>query len=170
MAGAGKFYWYGINMRNWLVISISLLIAFILMLLPMPEWTVSLRPAWVLMVLIYWVMALPDTVNVGVAWLVGLIADLFTGTLFGEHALAYAVVAYLVYRSYTQLRMYPIIQQGMAVLFFVFVYQFILYCIQGFIGALPTSRLYWMSSLTSMFLWPWLYVLLGDWQRRYVQV
>lgn len=155
------------EMHNWIVITLSLLVALVLAMLPMPDWTIWLRPAWVLMVLIYWVMMLPDKVNVGTAWLTGLVVDLLNGSAFGEHAMIYAMVAYIVYRLHTQLRMYPIIQQGLAVMLFVFFYQFILYCIQGFIGELPSSRLYWLSSVTSMLLWPWLYVLMGDCQRRF---
>lgn len=154
-------------MRNWFVILTSLLFALMLALLPMPDWTIWLRPAWLLMVLIYWVMMIPDTVNVGLAWTAGLIVDLVNGSLLGEHALAYAVIAYMVYRLHTQLRMYPVLQQCLAVLIFVFIYQFILYGIQGFVGELPVSRLYWMSSVTSMLLWPWLFVLMDDCQRRF---
>lgn len=154
-------------MRNWFVISLSLIFALALAILPMPDWTVWLRPAWVLMVLIYWVMVIPDTVNVGIAWLTGLVMDLVNGSALGEHALAYAVIAYLVYRIHTQLRMYPVIQQGLAVMMFVFIYQFIMFFVQGFVGELPNSHLYWLSSVTSMFLWPWLFVLMGDCQRRF---
>ena len=42
------------NQNLWLAIPVSFLIALILTLLPMPEWTVWLRPAWVMLVLIYW--------------------------------------------------------------------------------------------------------------------
>jgi len=137
------------------------------MLMPLPVWAAWYRPAFVLLVLIYWVMTAPNLVNVGVAWFFGVIVDLLNGTLLGEHALGYTVVIYLVSRVYLRLRMAPVIQQGFTVLFFVLIYQFILYCIQGFIGELPKSSLYWMSSLTSMLLWPWLYVMLQDLRRWY---
>ena len=152
-------------MRSWFVVFITLVAALILMLLPMPEWILWWRPAWVLLVLIYWAMTMPYRVNVGMAWFTGLVLDLLNGTLLGEHALAFAVVIYFVSRMHIRLMMYPMLQQGISVLFFVLLYQFILYCIQGFIGDLPSSHLYWMSSVTSMLLWPWLYVLLRDCRR-----
>lgn len=154
-------------MHNWFAVFITFLFAIILALLPMPDWTVWLRPAWVLLVLIYWVMANPYRVNVGIAWMVGLLMDLLTGTLLGEHALAYTVVTYFVAKMYIRLRMYPLIQQGFSVFVFVLFYQFIVYCIQGFNGELPTSQLYWLSSLTSMIFWPWLFVLMRDFRRRF---
>lgn len=152
-------------MHNWVAIGTTLFVALILTLLPMPEWTIWFRPAWVLLVLIYWAMMAPDRVGVGTAWLMGILVDLLCGTLLGEHALAYMVVVFIVARMHTQLRMYPMLQQGLSVCIFVTLYLFIMYCIQGFIDELPSSRLYWTSSLTSMVLWPWLFILMRDCRR-----
>lgn len=121
----------------------------------MPAWAVWLRPAWVLMALIYWAMVEPEQINVGVAWLLGIFLDVLEGTLLGEHALALTVVIYVVVRMHTRLRMFPLIQQGISIFLLVLMYQFILFCVQGFLGELPNSWLYWSSSLTSMLLWPW---------------
>ena len=60
------------NIIGWRIPG-SFMVAIILTLLPMPDWTVWLRPAWVLMVLIYWTMVLPYRVNVGTAWCVGIV-------------------------------------------------------------------------------------------------
>lgn len=152
-------------MDDWFAILTSLFLAVVLALLPLPDWTTWYRPSWVVLVLIYWTINSPYRVNVGVAWVMGVLMDLLTGTLLGEHALAYTIVIYFVSRMYIRLRMYPLLQQGLSVFVFVLLYQFILYCIQGFIGELPNSHLYWLSSMTSMLLWPWLFVLLRDWRR-----
>lgn len=145
----------------------TFIIAFILTLLPMPGWTVWLRPAWLLLILIYWIMWAPYRVNVGVAWLVGIFLDVLNGTLLGEHALAMTVVAYVVARMHTRLRMFSLLQQGLSVFFFVLLYQLTLFCSQGFIGQLPTTWLYWSSALISMVLWPWIFSLLHNFQLRF---
>ena len=152
-------------MHNWLIITLTLIAALMLAMLPMPHWASWLRPAWVLMVLIYWAMTMPMYVGVIAAWLTGLVVDLLNGTLLGEHALAYTVVIYLVTRIYIRLNMYPLLQQGFCIFFFVLLYQFVLYCVQGFIGELPGNHLYWLSSVTSMLLWPWLFVVMRDCRR-----
>ncbi len=154
-------------MHSWFAIFITLMVALVLAFLPMPEWAMWMRPAWVLLVLIYWAMTVPSRVSVGTAWLSGLVIDLLNGTLLGEHALACTVVIYFVSRMHLRLCMYPVPQQGIMVLFFVLTYQFIIYCIQGFVGQLPGSQLYWLSSITSMLLWPWLFVLMRDFRRRF---
>lgn len=152
---------------HWLIIPFSLVVAILLTLLPMPVWTVWLRPVWVLMVLIYWTMMMPYRVNVGTAWIMGLLLDVLNGTLLGEHALALTVVIYFVSKMHSQLRMYPILQQSFWVLLFVLLYQFALFCVQGFLGELPKTWLYWSTSLTSMLLWPWIFVILRDYRRRF---
>ena len=152
-------------MHNRLVIAFTLLLATLLAILPLPDWMLWLRPAWVLMVLMYWTMTSPHQVGLSTAWGMGILLDLLTGTLLGEHALAFTIIIYFVTKIHIRWRMYPSLQQGISILFFVLGYQFILYCIQGFLGDLPSSHLYWLSSVTSMLLWPWLFVLLRDCSR-----
>jgi rod shape-determining protein MreD len=154
------------NQNYWIAVPVSFLVALVLTLLPMPEWTVWLRPAWVMMVLIYWSMTSPQHVNVGTAWAVGIILDVLNGTLLGEHALALIIVTYFVVRMHSQLRMYPILQQAIWIFLFVLLYQFVLFCVQGFLGELPKTWLYWSSSATSMLLWPWVYTIMRDYRRR----
>lgn len=152
-------------MRNWLGIGTTLSFAVLLTLLPMPSWTIWLRPAWVLMVLIYWTIKTPHRVNIGTAWIMGFVLDVLTGTMLGEHALALTFVIYWVSRAHLRINNYPLPQQAVCISFFVWVYQLIIFSIQGFIGELPASNLYWLSSVTSMLLWPWLYVLMRDCRR-----
>jgi rod shape-determining protein MreD len=154
------------NQNLWIAVPVTVLFALVLTLLPMPEWTVWLRPAWVMMVLIYWSMTSPQYVNVGTAWTVGIILDVLNGTLLGEHALALVIVTYFVVRMHSQLRVYPILQQAIWVFLFVLLYQFVLFCVQGFLGELPKTWLYWSSSATSMLLWPWVYTIMRDYRRR----
>ena len=68
-----------------IVIPISFVLALILGLLPMPAWFENARPEWVALVLIFWVIAMPQRINVGIAWMLGLLLDGFNDTLLGEH-------------------------------------------------------------------------------------
>ncbi len=148
------------EIRQWLTVGSSLCLALILMLLPLPSWFASFRPCWVLMVLIFWALILPGRVSLSLAWLMGILLDVLNGTLLGEHALALTAVIYLAARLNNQLRMFSLFQQGIAVLFMTFLYLFILFCVQGFLGALPEVWLYWSSALTSMVFWPWIFMIL----------
>ena len=70
------------------VIAISFLLAFLLAGIPLPSELQRFRPDWVAMVLIYWCMALPHRIGIGVGWTVGLLLDIGRGALLGQHALA----------------------------------------------------------------------------------
>lgn len=152
-------------MRSLIPVWITIFAACCLAVLPMPEWANWGRPAWVMLVLIFWTLHIPGYVNVGVAFVSGLCMDLLTGTLLGEHALAMTLVIYLVYRSHKRINMYSMLQQTLSILFFVLVYQAVIYSIQGAIGQPPLTRLYWLTTVTSMLLWPWLVVMLRDYSQ-----
>ena len=70
------------------VIALSFLVAFLLAGVPLPDSLDRFRPDWVAMVLIYWGMALPHRVGIGVGWLVGLLLDVGRGALLGQLAQA----------------------------------------------------------------------------------
>lgn len=150
------------ELREWLTVGLSLCVALLLTLLPMPEWINAFRPVWVLLVLIFWALILPGRVSITLAWIMGIFLDVLSGTLLGEHALALTLVIYLAARLNNQLRMFSLFQQGMAVLFMVLGYRFILFCIQGFLGDLPEGWFYWLSALTNMVLWPWVFIIMRD--------
>ena len=76
------------------VIAASLLLALLLSVWPLPLWAQWGRPEWVAMVLIYWVLALPARVGIGVCWFTGLVLDILEGSPPGQNALALGVVAY----------------------------------------------------------------------------
>lgn len=154
-------------MSDKLIIFASIIVALMVSMLPLPYWAMWVKPAWVLMVLIYWAITVPDIVSVGFAWVSGLFVDLVGGSVLGEHALTFTIVIFMVYRMQMQLRMYPLLQQCISVGMFVLAERILVYCIQGFVGELPSTNLFWLSSLTSMIFWPWLYIVLRDVKWRF---
>ncbi len=148
-------------------ITLSFIIALGLTILPLPEWARPLRPDWVALVLLYWSMALPQRVGVGIGWSVGLLVDVLTGTLLGQHALGLAVVAYLSLKLHQRIRVYPLWQQSLTVLFLLLLNQLLVMWVNGITGRPPRSWIYWAPSLVGMLLWPWLFVVLRDVRRRF---
>ncbi|MEK6731599.1 MAG: rod shape-determining protein MreD [Pseudomonadota bacterium] len=151
--------------NKWLII-LTFLLAFALDVLPLPGWSIWFRPLWTLMVMIYWVMAFPNLINVGSAFVVGLVLDLLQGTVLGEHAIAMVIVAYFVVQLYRFMRVAPLLQQTFFAFILIFIYQLLIYILQGIVGSLPSTWLYWLPVLTSIILWPWIFVLLRDSRRR----
>ncbi len=155
------------SIKKLFLITLTLLFALCLAIIPMPVWAVWLRPGWVALVLIYWTMALPGQVSVGIAWFVGLILDALNGTLLGEHALALVIVVYVASRLYRQIRVFPVWQQSLWVGFFILLYQLTLFLIQGITGNVINHWQFWLMPLSSIIYWPFLYVVLQGYRRHY---
>ncbi|MER2602105.1 MAG: rod shape-determining protein MreD [Candidatus Competibacter phosphatis] len=151
------------------IMALSLLLAFLLSTIPLPGELDHFRPDWVAMVLIYWCMALPHRVGIGVGWLVGLLLDVARGALLGQYALALAVVAYLTLQTYRRVRVAPPWQQAFSILLFLLVEQLLVFWISGVIGYPPRDWWYLAPALGGMVMWPLLFVILRD-VRRYFQV
>ncbi len=149
------------------IILLSFIAALMLTAMPLPDWAVHWRPAWVAMVLIYWCMALPHRVGIGIGWILGIMLDVMQGTLLGQNAIGLAILAYFTVQLHQRIRMFPLIQQALLVCIFVLVYQLLSLWVRGIMGVPPGSWTYWMPAFTSMVLWPWLFIILRDARRRY---
>lgn len=150
------------------IIAFTFVVALMLTMLPLPDWAALYRPEWVAMVLIYWCLALPDRVGVGIGWSAGLLLDVVKGALLGQHALALALVAYLTLHLHQRVRVFPLWQQSLFVLLMVALNQLLVLWVKGIIGLQPGSWLYWLPSLTSMLLWPWVFLILRDLRRSFL--
>ena len=149
------------------IIVFSFVAAFILAMLPLPDWAELFRPEWVTLVLIYWCLALPERVGVGIGWLLGLVLDVIHGSLLGQYALGLAVVAYLALQLHQRIRVYPLWQQAFTILMLTALQQMLVLWVKGVTGHSPNTWLYWLPTLTSSLLWPWTFLLLRDLRRRF---
>ena len=93
---------------GWVIV-LTLVVGLMLAIVPLPEWAQGLRPEWPLLVLVYWCLALPQRVGVGVSWLVGLCMDVLSGALLTEIVFSYPGQGYLLVRAVAALD-YPLIQ------------------------------------------------------------
>jgi rod shape-determining protein MreD len=149
------------------VVAASLLLAMILRILPLPRELFLLNPDWVLLFLLYWNMAIPDRVGVGTAWFAGLITDALTGRMLGQHALAYAVVAYVCIRLHRRLRLYPLYQQALSILLFQFMSQLLVFWTQNIKAVNAIGAGYWTPSLVGALAWPAVFMALRRIRRHF---
>lgn len=155
-------------MRNnrILVLVLSMLIAIVLTILPLPEWAQWLRPIWLGLVVIFWVREMPYQFSLLMGWVPGLVLDAMNGTLLGEHALALGLVAYLTLKMHRQLVHFPMWQQLLSVLFMLMCYNGVIFLIQGVIGQPIIHLDFWIAPFTSVLFWPWINVILSGNQRH----
>ncbi|MDH2431683.1 rod shape-determining protein MreD [Pokkaliibacter plantistimulans] len=152
---------------GWLIL-LSLLLAFMLSAIPLPEMLQWGRPEWVAMALIYWVMALPERVGVKTAWICGLLLDLLQSSPLGANAIGLTVVAYLTTLLHQRLRNFPLIQQSFVVLMLIGILQMVRHWLQQWQGGAAESLIFMLPSLISALLWPWWFVVHRDLRRIFV--
>ena len=151
---------------HWVVWT-SLIVALLLSILPLPDWVSISRPAWVAMVVMYWIMALPERFGLLFAFVAGLMMDVFLGTSFGHHSLGLLVVAVVTLSLHRRLRMFPWWQQAFMAFVIIGLYQLVNLWIKSALGRTPPSLWYLMPALTSAAFWPWLSVSLRYLRRHY---
>lgn len=156
-----------LDSHGGIIIWVSFAMAFILTMIPMSEAIEIYRPQWVTLILIYWCLALPHRVGIFTGWFIGFLLDIHMGSILGQHALALATIAYLSYRLHIRIRLYPLVQQSLIILLLVTLSQMMLLWISGIINQAPGDWSYWLPSLTSMLVWPWVFYLMRGIRRIY---
>ena len=149
------------------VIVFSFIVALTLTIIPLPDTARYLRPDWVGLVLIYWCLALPDRVGISTGWLTGLLIDLLTGTVLGQHALSLTVVSYLALKFHLRVRLFPVWQQAFIVLVLLVVHQLLALWISHIIGRPAAPWYFWAPSVIGMLLWPVVYAMLRALRRGF---
>lgn len=142
------------------LVFLTIIVALLLSLLPLPEVLSPFKPYWVAMVIIYWSLETYDMIGLGMAFMTGLVLDVLSGGLMGMHALSLVVMVFLVQRFRSRLRFFPPWQQALSVLALLINDRIILTWITALLGEpLPTWK-YWLPPLVALGLWPWLFLLL----------
>lgn len=149
------------------IIAISFIGALVLTVFPLPDALAALRPEWVALFLIYWCMALPNRVGVGIAWILGLMLDVLRVGLLGQNALTLAVIAYITLKLYQRLRVFPMWQQSLSIFVLVSLHQMLNLWIKGMTGEAIDLWTYWLPSISSLFIWPLVYYSLRAMRRRF---
>ncbi|MGH8551084.1 MAG: rod shape-determining protein MreD [Methylococcales bacterium] len=153
------------NQGNGTVV-FSIVAAMALRILPWSRDWVLFNPDWMLLIVIYWCLTIPERFNIGSAWMVGILADALTGQLLGQHALTYSVAAYIVVRLHLRIRVFRLAQQIIIILCLLLLSQLLVFWTQNIQGRGLTSWTYWVPSGTGALMWPLVYILLGGSQHR----
>jgi rod shape-determining protein MreD len=144
----------------------SAIVGLLLSVLPMPRVLEWIRPDFLLLVVIWFALMAPRAGGLLFAFCAGLMLDAFRGVVLGQHALAFVVVAYLVHRFHLRVRMFTLLQQSLFVLSLLWLYQFLLFWIDGVTGHPVTDWARWLPVVTGAVLWPVLTGFLGRFLTR----
>lgn len=156
--------------RRWAVwLLTAIMIIFTLIKLPdaWPTWVGLAQPVWLLLVLLYWSIAIPRSVGLLLPWIAGLILDVSTNALLGQHALALTISVFLAQKSYLQLRNLGQFMQFAAIAVFIVIYAAILFWIDMLISPENLNIWRWLPILTTAACWPAAFLLQRFLRRRW---
>ena len=104
-----------------IIILLSILLGLILtqMLLPVGY----MAPEWLLLINIYWAIALPTNKKLILAFISGYFVDIMYGQVLGLTSLTYVVFIYIILRLYNSLRYMTVTQQMVVISFFILIKQ-----------------------------------------------
>ena len=155
------------NSRHFLLIAISIFFALVMALMPLPISFEPYRPDWVLMVLMYWSLAVPHRLNIGTAWVVGLLMDLASGSPLGVNSLTYSVCIFITASNFQKIRNFSLWQQSILIALFLTLYHLMQFWLNHFLMGVYFSPHYMWQLLTGMLCWWWIFLILRKYRRHF---
>lgn len=135
--------------------------------MPLPIAVDAFRPDWVLVVVLYWCLALPNRVNVITAWLFGLLIDILLGSTLGVHAAAMALTVFIIAGNFQKIRNFSVWQQALIVGVLSALYHLLVFWFQRFLTDAVFVPQYLYPVITTVILWPWAFLLLRKIRRHF---
>jgi rod shape-determining protein MreD len=148
-----------------IIILLSILLGLILtqMLLPVGY----MAPEWLLLINIYWAIALPTNKKLILAFISGYFVDIMYGQVLGLTSLTYVVFIYIILRLYNSLRYMTLTQQMVVISFFILIKQHFFVWSNSVIGINSEYFDLMISTVISGILWLPTYYILRTIRRRF---
>lgn len=143
-------------------------LSLLLSIFPIPLGMEWLRLDWLLLTLLFWNFFFPHRTGILSSFGWGLAKDVLTGGFLGQTALSFAVISYLAIKLSQRISIFPLAQQAISVGLLMGLYQLIMLWIGALMDKTPSQfGLYWIPSLLSVVLWPWMYAIVWVAVRRF---
>ena len=150
----GRFFF------QWFVLISLFIIALVMEIAPWPAGFQGFKPAWLVLTLLYWVLAVPRKVNIGCAFTLGLVWDLVLGSTLGIHALVVSVFTYFIALNHQLIRNLSLWLQSLLVILFIFAVRSGVFLIELLLNDPQFHSQEIFGAIISGILWPWLFLLL----------
>lgn len=103
---------------------------------------------------LYWTVRYPRHIGMTIAFLCGILSDIHTGSVLGQQALAYTILAYLAIIIHRRLTWFGLIGQAMHILPLLLLAQFVVLLVRLWFDGLWPGFPWFLQSLTGALLWP----------------
>ena len=130
------------KINNYFIIAASFFIALALTFIDLPAWVNWITPEYLIILLLYWIYTSYTCVNIGIAFLVGVMLDIILDAPIGEHALVLISAAYFLIKFNSKIHALSF-EKRLAVIFgLIFWCQFVPLLLQLCLG---TTTVFWPS-------------------------
>ncbi|MDP3857879.1 MAG: rod shape-determining protein MreD [Stagnimonas sp.] len=134
--------------------ALSLLVAFTLQIIALPDAVSAMRPMWVVVLIGYWSFYGPNLPMTLIAFLTGLACDVLYNTPLGQHGLGLLLVAYALTRLRSNLGLFPLWQQTLALMPAWFLYALLQFWLDGMARHAAEASLRFLPVIPTIFCWP----------------
>ena len=149
-----------------LIILLTLVIGLMLTLMMLPLGYIA--PEWILLINIYWAVALPSNTKMLLAFVSGFFVDIVLGQPLGISSLSYVIFIYVILSLYNSLR-YMTVPQQMVMLFLLLIVKQHFYIWTFYMFGLDIDyQTLIISTLTTAVLWPFIYFSLRFARRKWI--
>jgi rod shape-determining protein MreD len=104
-----------ISSRGVILLIVGCVFCMMLNVVSLPSYLQIVRPDFLLLALIFWVLLAPYRINIFIGWCLGLLMDVLTDSVLGMHALVYTLILYIVIKIHRRLLLFPVWQQAAAI-------------------------------------------------------
>ena len=144
--------------------ALTLVLALLFNLLPWRD--ITGLPDMVALVLTFWCVHQPRKMGIGIAWFVGLVMDAGDSALLGQHAFAYAFLAFAAVSLHRRILWFSPWRQAAHVLVLLLLSQALMLAVRLVAGGVFPGLAYFAGAFIAAALWPTVSFLLLLPQRR----
>lgn len=148
-----------------MMILLSMFLGLIITLLLLPLGYMA--PEWLLLINIYWAIALPTNNKLLIAFISGYFVDILYGQILGITSLTFVIFIYIILRLYNSLRYMTITQQMIVITFFILIKQHLFIWLNSVVGVDLEYYDLMISTFISGILWPPIYFMLRYFRRKF---
>ena len=105
----------------------------------------TLWPDFVALIILYWCINQPQRAGISIAFSMGLLMDIGNASTFGQHALAYSIMAFVALVFHRRLSIFGILKQAPQIGLILFIGQFVM-LLTGLAGRITFPRQGFLSS------------------------
>ncbi len=131
----------------------SLVVAFLLSILPWSGTWLLARPDFVVLVLIFWAVQEPRSIGQGIAFALGLLMDVSDSMLLGQHAFAYVIAIFGAQVLRVRILTFGLAEQTLHVLSIMLVTSAVMLLLNLLLGADFPGPAYFISPVVTALLW-----------------